>query len=98
MTTQAMVFELKVNGVTFDKGMVNGVGETVYDMTENVSMELASRFNVEGLTVDYTDVSDVWTFVGDMTDYDNEGNEIGNVYTVEFAPMGMSADKFGIED
>lgn len=98
MTTQAMVFELKVNGETVDKGMVNGVGVTVYDMTENVSMELASRFNVEGLTVDYTDVSDVWTFVGDMTDYDDNGELVGNVYTVEFAPMGMNADKFGIED
>ena len=98
MTTQTMVYVLKVNGETVDKGMVNGVGETVYDMTENVSMELASKFGVDGLTVDYTDVSDVWTFVGDMTDYNDEGNEIGNVYTVEFAPMGMSADKFGIED
>lgn len=98
MTTQTMVFELKVNGETVDNGMMNGQGKTVNEMTDNVAMELVKRFNVEGLTVEFEDVSNVWTFVGDTTDYNDNGEMVGNFYSVEFAPVGMSADKFGIDE
>lgn len=98
MTTQAMVFELKVNGETVDKGMVNGVGVTTEDICMDVVGKLEGKFNVEGLEFFFADVSNTWTFEDDQMDWDDEGNEIGNVYVIEFAPFGMNADKFGTEE
>lgn len=86
---QMMNYVLSSDGNEFERGEIEAVGESVYEMTEYVVEKLAPRFGQE-LEFDFVDVSNVWTFAAE----DLKG---GN-YEVIFAPQEIQADKFGIED
>ncbi len=86
---QRMNYELSTKGTTFERGSVEAEGDTVFEMTEDVIRKLSMCFAPE-LDFDFIDVSNEWTFSAE----DDEGT----VHEVRFAPEGIHADKYGIED
>lgn len=86
---QMMNYVLSSDGNEFERGEIEAVGESVYEMTEYVVEKLAPRFGEE-LEFDFIDVSNEWTFAAE--DFRGNRNEI------IFAPQGIQADKFGVDD
>lgn len=86
---QMMNYVLSSDGNEFERGEIEAVGESVYEMTEYVVERLASHFGYR-LEFDFVDVSNEWTFAAED---EKEGS-----HTIRFAPEGIYADKFGIEE
>lgn len=86
---QMMTYVLSSDGNEFERGEIEAIGESVYEMTEYVVEKLAPRFGQE-LEFDFIDVSNEWTFAAE----DLKGSK----YEIIFAPIDQNADKFGIED
>lgn len=86
---QMMKYVLSSGGNEFERGEIEAVGESVYEMTEYVVEKLAPHFEQE-LEFDFIDVSNEWTFAAE----DLKGSK----YEIIFAPIDQNADKFGIED
>ncbi|EZP58382.1 hypothetical protein [Exiguobacterium sp. RIT341] len=86
---QMMTYVLSSDGNEFERGEIEAIGESVYEMTEYVVEKLAPRFEQE-LEFDFIDVSNEWTFVAE--------NLKGSKYEIIFAPKGTQADKFGVDE
>ena len=86
---QMMNYVLSSDGNEFERGEIEAVGESVYEMTEYVVEKLALRFGQE-LEFEFIDVSNEWTFAAD--------NEFKHSHKIVFSPTGIKADKFGLED
>ncbi|WP_214850642.1 hypothetical protein [Exiguobacterium sp. s193] len=84
-----MTYILSRNGKEFERGEIEAIGESVYEMTEYVVERLALRFEQE-LEFDFIDVSNEWTFA--VEDFR------GSKYEIIFAPINQNTDKFGTED
>lgn len=88
---QMMHYVLSNDGNEFERGDIEAVGESVYEMTEYVVERLTSHFGYR-LELDFVDVSNEWTFAAE-----DEEEEEGS-HPIRFAPEGIHADKFGIEE
>ncbi|WP_426273674.1 hypothetical protein [Exiguobacterium sp. R-17] len=86
---QMMNYVLSSDGNEFERGEIEAIGESVYEMTEYVVERLTPHFGYR-LEFDFVDVSNEWTF---SADDEEEGS-----HTIRFAPEGIHADKFGIEE
>ena len=86
---QKMIYVLSSDGNEFERGEIEAIGESVYEMTEYVVEKLAPHFEQE-LVFDFIDVSNEWTF--------SVEDEEECSHTIRFAPEGIHADKFGIEE
>lgn len=86
---QMMTYVLSSDGNEFERGEIEAIGESVYEMTEYVVERLTPHFG-HRLEFDFVDVSNEWTF---SVEDEAEGSHI-----IRFAPKGIHADKFGIEE
>lgn len=87
MSTQLMIFNLKREDKLLEEGVIEAIGSSVFEMTENVVEQLSHQF---GLTeVDFDDVSNYWTF-------DCLFRDIPTV--LQFRPVDGFADKFGVDE
>lgn len=86
---QMMNYVLSSDGNDFERGEIEAIGESVYEMTEYVVERLTPQFG-HRLEFFFVDVSNEWTFSAE-----DEGD---SAYTIRFAPEGIHADKFGIEE
>lgn len=87
MSTQLMIFNLKREDKLLEEGVIEAIGSSVFEMTENVVEQLSDQF---GLTeVDFDDVSNYWTF-------DCLFRDIPTV--LQFRPIDGFADKFGVDE
>lgn len=86
---QMMNYVLSSDGNEVERGEIEAIGESVYEMTEYVVERLASHFGYR-LEFDFVDVSNEWTFAAEDDEED--------IHTIRFAPKGIHADKFGIDD
>lgn len=86
---QMMTYVLSSDGNEFERGEIEAIGESVYEMTEYVVERLAPRFEQE-LEFDFIDVSNEWTFAAE--------DEFIISHNIRFSPVGVKADKFGLED
>ena len=86
---QMMNYVLSSDGNEFERGEIEAIGESVYEMTEYVVERLTPHFG-HRLEFNFVDVSNEWTF---SADDEEEGS-----HTISFAPEGIHADKFGIEE
>ncbi|EZP58377.1 hypothetical protein [Exiguobacterium sp. RIT341] len=84
---QMMNYVLSSDGNKFERGEIEAIVESVYEMTEYVFEKLAPRFEQE-LEFDFIDVSNEWTFATE----DSRDNR----YEIIFTPVDQYADKFGI--
>ena len=88
MSAQLMIFNLKKNNKLLKEGIIEALGDSVFEMTEYVVEQLSERFNITKIT--FIDVSNTWSFNG----FIEEEEDI----ILEFAPIGIYADKFGIDE
>lgn len=87
MSAELMIFNLIRDDQLIEEGVIEAVGDSVFEMTEYVSEELSARFGI--IDIEFIDVSDTWWFSGLIDE---------KTVTLEFAPIGTPADKFGVGD
>jgi hypothetical protein len=87
MNVQLMIFILKKDDQLIKEGVIEAVGDSVFEMTEYVSEQLSEQFGIKD--IEFIDVSNTWWFNGLIDE---------KTVTLEFAPIGTPADKFGIGD
>lgn len=86
---QMINYVLSSDGNGFERGEIEAVGESVYEMTEYVVERLAPRSEQE-LEFNFIDVLNEWTFAAD--------DEFRLSHKILFSPIGIKADKFGLEN
>lgn len=86
---QMMNYVLSSDGNEFERGEIEAIGESVYEMTEYVVKKLSPSFE-QDLEFNFIDVSNEWTFAAEDSD--------GLIYNLSFSPANINADKFGLED
>ncbi|ASI36895.1 hypothetical protein A0126_18965 (plasmid) [Exiguobacterium sp. N4-1P] len=87
MHKQLMHYTLFKNNIKVASGNLEAHGSSVYEMTEDVVQKIKEKHLL--LELEFIDVSNFWTFEGESN---NENIRL------EFAPQGIYADKFGLEE
>lgn len=87
MSKQLMQYSITWNGEELEQGMLMADGQSVYEMTEDVTSSLEKMYNLFDLQ--FLDVSDSWTFLGSLHQ---------RPVVLSFSPVGIPADKFGIDE
>lgn len=87
MKKQLMHYILFENDIKVASENLEASGSSVYEMTEDVVKKIKEKYTLPDL--EFIDVSNFWTF---------EGESNNKNIRLEFAPQGIHADKFGLEE
>lgn len=87
MSKQLMQYTIQKNGKEINEGMIMAEGASVYAMTEDVVKNLGELYDLTEL--EFVDVSNTWTFSGIL---------LQSPIMLEFAPIDVPADKFGVDE
>lgn len=82
-----MQYSITWNGEELEQGMMMADGESVYEMTEDVTSHLEKIYDLFNL--EFIDVSDSWTFSGSLRQ---------RPVVLTFSPVGTPADKFAVDE
>lgn len=87
MSKQLMQYSITRGAEEIETGMLMAEGQSVYEMTEDVTSNLEKMYNL--VILEFLDVSDSWTFSGSLDQ---------SPIKLEFAPIDAPADKFGVDE
>lgn len=87
MSKQLMQYSITRGAEEIEQGMLMAEGQSVYEMTEDVTSHLEKMYDLVDL--EFLDVSDSWTFSGSLRQ---------RPVVLTFSPVGTPADKFAVDE